>query len=195
MRKQVVYFATGNRGKFMEVAEILRDYPLTVERLDAKGREIQSDSVEEIAEDSANNVASRTNLPVFVEDTGLFIRHLHGFPGPYAAYVHRTIGLEGILAIMESAPTREAYFRSAVAFASPGYRTMVFVGEASGKIATSIRGSGGFGYDPIFEPDGGDGRTFGEMTVLEKNRLSHRAMAVRKFAEWYVSRSGVGGNQ
>ena len=190
MRKQVVYFATGNRGKFMEVTEILRDYPLIVERIDAKGREIQSDSVEEIAEDSANNVASRMSLPVFVEDTGLFIRHLRGFPGPYAAYVHRTIGLQGILTLMQDARTREAYFRSAVAFSPPGRQAVTFIGEVNGRIATSIRGSGGFGYDPIFEPDGGDGRTFGEMNLSEKNRLSHRAAAVRKFAEWYISHEG-----
>jgi len=187
MRKQVVYFATGNSGKFMEVTEILRDYPLMVERMNAKGREIQSDSVEEIAEDSANNVASRTNLPVFVEDTGLFICHLHGFPGPYAAYVHRTIGLQGILTFMEGALTREAYFRSAVAFSSPGRGAMTFIGEVTGRIATSIRGSGGFGYDPIFEPNEGGGRTFGEMSLSEKNRLSHRALAMKKFAEWYIT--------
>jgi len=187
MREQVVYFATGNRDKFREVEEILRDYPITVERIDVKGREIQSDSVEDIAVESATNAASKTNLPVFVEDTGLFIRHLRGFPGPYAAYVHRTIGLQGILTLMEDAPTREAYFRSAVAFAYPGRRATVFVGEVSGRVATSIRGSGGFGYDPIFEPDGGGGRTFGEMSLSEKNRLSHRVAAVRKFAGWYVA--------
>jgi len=187
VRKQIVYFATGNKEKFREVKEILRDFPLTVEQVDVKGREIQSDSVEEIAEESAAKVASSMNLPVFVEDTGLFIHHLEGFPGPYAAYVHRTIGLQGILALMKDAPGREAYFRSAVAFASPGRRAVTFVGEVSGKIATSARGSGGFGYDPIFEPFGGDGRTFAEMTIHEKNRLSHRALAVKKFAEWYIS--------
>ena len=190
MGKRVVYFATGNREKLREVTDILQGYPLMIEQVDAKGVEIQSNSIEEIAKESATTAAQRTNLPVFVEDTGLFIQGLNGFPGPYAAYVHRTIGLRGVLALMENAPTREAYFLSAVAFAAPEIKSVVFTGKAPGRIAASARGSGGFGYDPIFEPEGGGGRTFGEMSLVEKNRLSHRALAVRKFAEWYVSRLG-----
>jgi len=190
VRKHVVYFATGNMGKFAEVVEMLRGYPITVERIDAKGKEIQSDSIEEIAEESATSAASRANLSVFVEDTGLFIDNLQGFPGPYAAYIHTTIGLQGILALMKDAPNRAAYFRSAVVFASPSHRAIVFIGDAHGRIATSIRGSGGFGYDPIFEPNGGGGRTFGEMSLSEKNQFSHRAKAVKKFAEWYIAQMG-----
>jgi XTP/dITP diphosphohydrolase len=185
---RVVYFATGNKHKFAEVTEILRDFPINFERIDAKGKEIQSDSIEEIAEESATNAASKTKLSIFVEDTGLFIKHLRGFPGPYAAYAHKTIGLQGILALMKDAPTREAHFRSAIAFASPSLKTVIFQGEVVGTIATTTRGNGGFGYDPIFEPLGGEGRTFGEMSLSEKNRLSHRALAAKKFVEWYIAK-------
>jgi len=185
---RVIYFATGNKHKFAEVTEILRDFPVTVERINAKGREIQSDSIEEIAEESATNATLKMKLPIFVEDTGLFIKHLQGFPGPYAAYVHKTIGLQGIIALMKDAPTREANFRSAIAFASPRLKTVIFQGEVMGTIATTTRGEEGFGYDPIFEPLGGEGRTFGEMSLSEKNQLSHRALAVKKFVEWYIAR-------
>ena len=185
-QRNTVYFATGNREKLAEVDSLLASYSLSVEQVNAKGLEIQSDSVEEIAQNSASNAASKTGLPIFVEDTGLFIHVLKGFPGPYAAYVHRTIGPMGILALMEKTPIREAYFLSAVSFASPGKQTTTFTGKTQGRIAASARGSGGFGYDPVFEPEGGSGKTFAEMNLYEKNLISHRAKAVKKFAEWYM---------
>lgn len=186
MKRKTIYFATGNKHKFVEVVDILRNYPVTVELIDAKGKEIQSDSIIEIAEESATNAALGTRLAVFVEDTGLFIQHLQGFPGPYAAYIYRTIGLQGILTIMKDVPSRDAFFRSVVAFASPSLRAVSFVGEVQGRINSVPRGTAGFGYDPIFEPYDGGGRTFGEMNLSQKNQLSHRASAVKKFADWYV---------
>lgn len=95
MQRKIIYFATGNKDKFVEVEEILRDFLIIIEQIDAKGIEIQSDSIEEIAEKSANDAAQKTKQSVFVEDTGLFIQHLKGFPGPFAAYTFKTIGLKG----------------------------------------------------------------------------------------------------
>jgi XTP/dITP diphosphohydrolase len=88
---------------------------------------------------------------------------------------------------MKDVPNREAFFRSAVAFASPSHRVVSFVGEVQGRITSAPRGNTGFGYDPIFEPYEGEGRTFGEMNLSQKNQLSHRASAVKKFADWYIS--------
>lgn len=87
---------------------------------------------------------------------------------------------------MKDSFSREAFFRSVVAFASPSLQAVCFIGEIHGRIAMSPRGSGGFGFDSIFVPEGGDGRTFGEMSLLEKNRFSHRAFSVKKFAKWYI---------
>lgn len=185
-RNRIVYFATGNSEKLAEVDSLLDGYALTVEQVNAKGLEIQSDSVEEIAENSAFNAASKTGLPILVEDTGLFIHVLKGFPGPYASYVYRTIGPKGVLALMKRTTVREAYFLSAVSFALPGRQATTFTGKAQGRIAASARGSGGFGYDSVFEPEGGSGRTFAEMSLHDKNLLSHRAQAVKKFAEWFL---------
>ena len=187
-KTKLVYFGTGNKHKFAEVVEILKDYPLRVEQIDAKGKEIQSDSIEEIARESVTNSALAAKLPVFVEDTGLYIQNLNGFPGPYAAYASKTIGLRGILLLLRGANDREAVFRSAVAFAAPGMTTTSFSGELKGKVTSSPRGSGGFGYDSIFEPYGGTGKTLGEMSISEKSLISHRATAVKKFAQWYVSK-------
>ena len=187
MKNKTIFFATGNENKFAEVEDILRDYPLIVEKIDAKGKEIQSDSIEEIARESVTNAAATIRSQVFVEDTGLYIQSLNSFPGPYAAYVNNTIGLEGILILMKGVNDREAEFRSAVAFSAPGTATTSFTGELKGKIAGFPRGSGGFGYDSIFEPFEGNGRTLGEMSISEKSMISHRAIAVRKFAKWYTS--------
>ena len=154
-----------------------------------KRLEIQSDSLEEIARRSVVEAWKEVGKPVVVEDAGLFIEALNGFPGPYSSYVYKTIGLNGILKLMEGVYMRRAKFLSAVAYMDADLTEPVcFVGEAGGRISHRIRGSKGFGFDPIFIPDEGDGRTFGEMETWEKNRLSHRSRAFRKLGEWLSSR-------
>jgi XTP/dITP diphosphohydrolase len=128
-------------------------------------------------------------LPVFVEDAGLFVDSLQGFPGPYSRYVYDTVGVDGILKLMKKIENRSAHFQSVIAFSSPEEQPVCFVGKVEGKISLQKQGTEGFGYDPIFEPLEGDGRTFAEMTTAEKNRFSHRAEALRMFAEWYSSGS------
>jgi XTP/dITP diphosphohydrolase len=113
---------------------------------------------------------------------------LKGFPGPYAAYVYKTIGNKGLLRLMENAEERKAKFQSVIAFQSSEVKVpLCFEGEVLGEIARSERSgntSSGFGFDPVFKPAGSDS-TFAEMTIAEKNEYSHRAKALRKFAEWY----------
>lgn len=191
MKRVIINFATGNTHKVEEVKYALKDYPLEVKPLNIKGVEIQAETVEEIAKSSALQ-ASRTNrIPVIVEDTGLFIESLMGFPGPYAAYVHETIGVEGVLKLLEGVADRKATFRSAVAFCDLTEDVVCFVGESLGEISAEARGDRGFGFDPVFEPHNGAGKTFAEMSLVEKSSISHRSRAVRKFAEWYVKRLNI----
>src|SRR5512137_2182694 len=96
-KHKVVFFATGNINKFNEARSILGQHGIAVGMLRLKGDEIQSESLREIAEASAKNAYQRCHLPIFVEDAGLFIDALNGFPGPYAAYVYHTIHNNGIL--------------------------------------------------------------------------------------------------
>lgn len=184
-KRALIYFATGNRHKVEEVKYALKGYLLEVKQIDVKGSEIQAERVEEIAENSALRAANTSKLPVIVEDTGLFIDALNDFPGPYASYVHKTLGIEGILKLLKDVKNREATFRSAVAF-SDSRNTASFVGESLGIITAEARGEQGFGFDPIFEPCDGAGKTFAEMELEEKCAISHRARAVRKFADWYL---------
>ena len=185
---KVAYFVTSNVHKFLEAQEVLAEHKIATAKLKVEAVEIQDASLENIAKYSAQDAVKNCGLPVFVEDAGLFVEALGGFPGPYSKYVYNTVGVKDILKLMDGIENREAYFMSVVAFASPKMQPVCFVGRVEGKISLQETGSGGFGYDPIFVPTEGDGRTFAEMTTEEKNRYSHRARSLRAFAEWY---SGV----
>ncbi|WP_457619849.1 XTP/dITP diphosphatase [Methanopyrus sp.] len=179
-----VLFATGNIGKYREAKRILARYGIEVERVDIDYPELQSDSLEEIAAYGARHCAESLGRSVIVEDSGLFVEALNGFPGPYSAYVFDTIGNEGILKLLEGEENREAKFISVVGYCEPGGRPVTFTGEVRGRIAEEPRGEEGFGYDPIFIPEGED-RTFAELGVEEKCKISHRTRALERFAEWY----------
>ena len=192
-KQKVVFFATGNINKFNEARSILGQYGIAVGMLRLKGDEIQSDSLKEIAETSVKNAYSRCGLPIFVEDAGLFLDALEGFPGPYAAYVYKTIHNSGILKLMKNLNERHAKFQSVIAYYDNQTicEPECFNGESKGQITTTERkefGKSGFGFDPIFQPEGSS-KTFAEMTIPEKNGYSHRAKAIRKFAEWYKNKS------
>jgi XTP/dITP diphosphohydrolase len=186
---KVVFFATGNINKFKEARSILGSHGIAVGMLKLKGDEVQSESLQEIAEKSVFNAFSRCHMPIFVEDAGLFIDALESFPGPYAAYVYHTIHNSGILKLMGDAKNRNAKFQSVIAYYDSEHycKPLSFHGEVKGTITTTertVQGKSGFGFDPIFQPEGSS-KTFAEMTIEEKNSYSHRAMAIRKFAEWY----------
>ena len=188
LKGKIVFFATGNIHKFQEIASILTRIDIAVGMIRVKDTEIQSDSLVEIAQTSARDIFKRYGLPVIVEDAGLFIDALKGFPGPYAAYAYKTICNKGLLKLMEKVKNRKAHFQSAIAYCdSEAEAPIIFKGEANGIITFAERsgnGKSGFGFDPIFEPKG-SAKTFAEMTLEEKNTFSHRAKAVRNFAEWY----------
>jgi len=182
-----LFFGTSNRSKFDEARRILAPFKIDLCFLGEKGVEIQSEDIEEISKHAAKSLVQRSKVPVIVEDAGLFIDELQGFPGPYSAYVYETLGSEGILRLMQGASNRSAAFLSVVAFCGPNVEVRSFSGRVNGRIAQQCAGSRGFGFDPIFVPDKGDGRTFAEMNTEEKNRLSHRSRSFIRFAEWWLS--------
>ncbi len=179
MRK--IIFVTGNPHKFREAGDILSHVGITVEQNNCGYPELQEDELEPIARFGARWAADKLDNDVMVDDSGLFIEALHGFPGPYSAYVFDNLGNTKILKLMEGETNRRAVFKCVIGYCRPGEEALVFSGEVKGEIAKDIRGNAGFGYDPIFEVDG---VTFGEMNEEEKNRLSHRYRALMSFAEW-----------
>ena len=181
----VLYFVTKNKGKYIEVSELAKEYDIDISMLDIEKLEIQSDDIGEIALFSARWVASRIDksIPIVVEDAGLFIEALKGFPGPYSSYVYKTLGVNGILKLLEGVENRRAFFKAVAVLEHPELGERMFEGIVYGRIAYKPKGSGGFGFDPIFIPDGEE-RTFAELSPSEKNRFSHRARAFRKLFEW-----------
>lgn len=119
---------------------------------------------------------------VIVEDDGLFVDSLSGFPGQYSSFVFKTIGNDGILKLLARSAKRSAYFLSMIAFYD-GRILSISEGRVNGKITDRIT-EGGWGYDPIFVPDGTD-LTFAELEK-NKNEYSHRKRALEKFAQWYL---------
>src|SRR5437870_8397733 len=183
-----ISFATSNSHKFREVELALRRLGVGVKRLRGKGLEIQSDDTAEVARFASADAAKKYERPLIVEDTGLFIDALGGFPGPYASFVFRSVGSEAILRLLggeKKGEERRATFVSAVAYCEPGGVPAVFRGSTVGAIAKKACGRGGFGFDPIFIP-AGQSLTFAQLSIEEKCRISHRAEAVTKFGEWYV---------
>jgi XTP/dITP diphosphohydrolase len=178
----VIAIVTKNKNKASEIAAFFSGI-VEMTHVDFDCMEPQADSVMEIASTKAEHAYTALKIPIIVDDTGLFIDALSGFPGPYAAYVQDTIGNEGVLRLMEGKEMRNAHFTTAVAYAdATGVR--VFSGRIDGTITTIERGTEGFGYDPIFAVGT---KTFAEMTTTEKNDLSHRANALTAFRDWYIT--------
>ena len=168
-----VCFVTTNINKFREARKIL-PFEIKQSRLDIP--EIQSMDVKEIVEDKARKAYRKLKKPVIVEDTALYMKSWNNFPGPLIAWAIKTMGIRGICRFVGKD-------RSARAEACVGYydgkRMKTFSGVVKGKISKKPRGRKRFDWDRIFIPEG-EKRTFAEMDLSEKNRISHRMKAFRK---------------
>jgi len=208
----MLYYVTTNPGKLREARQYLGDETIT--DYDYDYPEIQHESMETIAAEGARDAYRTLGEPVVVDDSGLFMKGLDGFPGPYSSYVEDKLGIERVWRLAEELEDRTASFRCVMAYcdgepfaASPDpvdkhdraaaaasavdaseedepLPVKLFVGEVRGEIVAP-RGEGGFGFDPIFEHDGS---TFAELSSEAKNALSHRGRALATFAEWYETR-------
>ncbi|WP_406670140.1 XTP/dITP diphosphatase [Methanolobus sp. ZRKC4] len=179
MRK--IIFVTGNKGKFSEVKEILAAKDIEVIQNSDGYPELQENELEPIAAYGAKWVAEKLGMPVMVDDSGLFIKALNGFPGPYSAFVEENLGNKRVLKLMEDEEDRTATFKSVIGYCEPDGEPLTFTGIVEGNIAFEELGTGGFGYDPIFDYNG---KTFGELGDEFKNTVSHRRKALDKFLEW-----------
>lgn len=183
--RKKVWLVTENPHKLREAKAVLSNNNISLGQIRLPKVEIQSQDLEEIALFAARAVAREVDRPIIVEDSGLFISALNGFPGPYSSYVHKTLGLDGILRLVEGIRGREAYFQSTIATCLERSVYKTFSARVHGVISRRKAGKNGFGYDPIFALRN-DSKTFGQMPGPEKNRYSHRALALRKFAKWFL---------
>ena len=177
-----IIFASTNEGKFNEIFVHLRTFDIDIEFVRLATVEIQSNKLDEIALQKSKEAYEKISRPLIVEDTGLFIDSLKGFPGPYSSYVLQTIGNQGILDLLLNSTNRFALFRSIVAYKDSNNH-MTFSGDTKGTISDHIT-EGGWGYDPIFIPESSSA-TYGQLGITNKMEVSHRTHALNKFAEWY----------
>jgi XTP/dITP diphosphohydrolase len=180
-------FASQNQHKTKEISKIL---PSTIELVSLKDLNFNEDipenhdTIEENALEKARVIFDTFKLPCFADDTGLFIEALNGEPGVYSARWAQLDNsfennIEKALFKLKDKSNRKAYFKTVVAYKDASEEKL-FEGVIHGKITESEKGEGGFGYDPIFVPDGYK-ITFSEMPLEEKNKISHRALAMAKF--------------
>ena len=187
--------ASANPDKVAEIAAVLRGVELLPRPPEVGDVEETGETLEENARIKALAIVEATGEPAVADDTGLEVRALGGAPGVYssrfagpgATYADNVAALLDALGATDD---RAARFRTVALARFPDGTEVVADGAVGGTIATSPRGDNGFGYDPVFVPDGED-RTYAEMTVEEKNALSHRGRAFRALAALLASDDGI----
>lgn len=178
----MIRFVTTNEGKYREVSRKLSEAGFDCEMLAIDYPETQCDTLEEVIRSSLALLSDKVEGDFLIDDSGLFIASLDGFPGVYSSYIFRTIGSDGVLRLLQGVEDRTAEFKCCFGLHLKG-RNELLVGAVQGTITHEKRGEGGFGYDPIFVPVGGT-KTFAEIPTEEKNKLSHRGKALEKLLEF-----------
>ncbi len=180
--------ASANPDKVVEIAAILGGFEVLPRPADLPDVVETGETLEDNARLKAAAVLASAGQAAVADDTGLEVLALGGAPGVFSA---RYAGagatyadnVAKLLAALDGEHDRRARFRTVAIALFPDGREVVAEGVVEGEITTERRGSGGFGYDPVFAPEGGHGRTFAQMTAAEKNALSHRGLAFRTLAE------------
>lgn len=185
-----IVFATHNTNKLKEVQLLL---PNTLNLLSLTDIDCHdeipetADTLEGNAILKANYVTQNYGYPCFADDTGLLVDHLNGAPGVYTARYagpekSAATNMEKLLKALANTKNRKAHFKTAIAL-NINQETQIFTGIIKGQINTIQKGIGGFGYDPVFIPNGYH-KTFAELPLSVKNTISHRAIAVQKLVQY-----------
>ena len=195
--KRRLIFATNNQHKLKEIKNILNDRLELVSLRDLNINENipeSNNSLEENATRKALFVYNKNKIDSFADDTGLEIEALSGEPGVLSArYAGDQCNFEDninkVLKKLRGVKNRKARFRTVISLIENGH-IVNFEGSINGNIINKKRGINGFGYDPIFQPDGYK-QTFAEMTLNEKNKISHRAKAIEKLVNYLFSKNEI----
>ncbi len=184
-----LYFVSNNLHKYSEIKSMSNDKIIGLDLKFCKQDiiEIQDEKIEKIAIEKAKSAYNIVKKPIIIEDDGLFIKSLNGFPGQYSKFILKAIGNIGIIRLLKGSSDRSAYFKSIFVY-NDGIIVKVFHGKIIGNISSTIT-EGGWGYDPIFIPlnrNNKKGITFAKLSQTnKKNELSHRRIAFYKFIKWF----------
>lgn len=177
-----LYFVSSNEGKIIEAQHIL-GFPLKIAKLSL--HEIQSLDVEEIVRIKAEDAYRQIQQPLLVDDAGMYIEAWNGFPGPFIKFVSDAGGPDLLLQMMRSETNRKAYFQASIGY-HDGKDIHIFSGKVFGHVTDEKRGENGWGFDPVFQPDGHT-LTLSEMTLEDKNKISHRKFALEQLRSFLQS--------
>ena len=190
-KPETIFLASGNPHKIEELRQLLE--PLKIQIKSTRDLD-DAEEVEEDQPDLAGNALKKarywygvTGLPSLADDTGLEVDALNGAPGVYSArYAGENVtyaeNVEKLLRELDSKTDRKARFRTVIAYVTDEGE-QIFEGVCNGDITSETKGEKGFGYDPVFFPDGYS-ETFAELSSEVKNRISHRGRALEKFVNW-----------
>lgn len=191
MKNKKIILSTGNIDKIEEIKDILKDLPFYIYSKNEVGLgdlevEEDGDTLEENAIKKAMAISERIDGIVIADDTGLFVDKLNGAPGVYSSrYAGEDVSYEDnnrkLLKELEGTPSEErtAKFQTVIAIVTEDKKIKTVYGECRGRIDFEVKGSEGFGYDPLFIVDG-YGKTFAQLGEEVKNKISHRAKALEK---------------
>ena len=172
----MIYFITGNAGKMREISPLIPN----LKQLELDLEEVQSLDPKVVIEHKLAQAAAVRVGQFIIEDTNLELACLQGLPGTFIRWFEATVGVDGIAALAMKHENRSALARSTIGYRDGEGNTHYFTGELEGEIVPP-RGTVKWGWNTIFVPKGED-RTFGEMTIEEKNRISMRGLAAQKLA-------------
>lgn len=188
-----IVLASNNKHKLKEVRDILSEYNVLSLQQIGFNSEIEETgaTICENALIKAREIRKHTNKIIIADDTGLFVHALNDAPGVYSArYAGENATYKDnnkkLLKALENADDRSAVFKCAIALSMPCGEEIIFLGQVCGSIAKEYAGDGGFGYDPIFVPQGMD-KTYSQLPCEEKDKLSHRAKALSELRKYLES--------
>jgi len=184
-----IAIVTSNKGKMQEFKAGLEPLGFKVAQVDVDCDEIQTDTLEEVVKSCVAQVELMGYTDFILDDSGLFLHDYGGFPGVYSSYAFKTIGCKGIIKLLDREMERGAHFECVIGCSIQDVGRIFVKGSCPGWIDHHERGKGGFGFDPIFVPDGSS-KSFAEMDMDEKNKVSHRGIAMKQLVEQLKWRMG-----
>ncbi|MEM2979503.1 MAG: RdgB/HAM1 family non-canonical purine NTP pyrophosphatase [Methanomassiliicoccales archaeon] len=180
---------TSNQWKVEEFRNAMEPFGIKLEKNNLDCEEIQADSLQEVVKHCLLDLKERGVKNALLDDSGLFIKRLNGFPGVYSSYIYKTLGCKGILKLMEGENDREAYFECCIGCILN--EEEILISERTyGRIECEMRGTKGFGFDKIFVTDE-ERRTFAYMPIEEKNKISHRGKAIASLIKTLMAKHVV----
>lgn len=181
-KRREIIVVTSNPGKFLEISKELTKLRIRAVQKETPYPEIQADELRDVVDYGLDVLIPIIDKPFIIDDSGLFIDTLDGFPGVYSHYIYKTLGTHKVLELLCGHEDRKAHFETVIGYVDENRQKHFFGGACIGRIGKVPKGNFGFGYDPIFIPNGHE-RGFGQMSHVEKNAISHRGNAIRSFID------------